>query len=257
MLTVIIVPCYNEAERINIGTFVDFSREHRSIHFLFVNDGSTDSTAVILDNIAHQMPDCISVIHLEKNCGKADAVRQGFLKSFTMNPDVVGFIDADLATPLECIPEFVEALLTEKKEIVIGARVALLGRVIERNSIRHYAGRFFATAASTILGVRIYDTQCGAKIFRVTDRLKEVFAMPFTVSWIFDVEIFARFIILERKGLPKISDICLEYPLKKWVDKKGSKIRPIDFLISGIDLLKIFLLLQKIRFSNRKNLGTE
>ena len=53
----------------------------------------------------------------------------------------------------------------------------------------YYLGRLFATLASTLLDVRIYDTQCGAKIFRSTDDLKIVLSKPFLSSWIFDVEL--------------------------------------------------------------------
>ena len=245
MRTLIIIPCYNEAARLEPRAFLNFSKQHQHIHFLFVNDGSSDHTADALNAMAQEAPGSVSVHHMEKNQGKAEAVRQGFLKGFGMGPDVIGFLDADLASPLDTIPELETALSMERKDIAMAARVALLGRNIERNPARHYAGRAFATAASMILGLRVYDTQCGAKLFRVTDRLKKVFAAPFTVKWIFDVEILARFIITEKDGEPKVRDICMEYPLHAWIDKKGSKIRLKDFLTSGFDLLKILMLMKR------------
>jgi dolichyl-phosphate beta-glucosyltransferase len=245
MKTLIIVPCYNEASRLESQVFLDFSKKHQHIHFLFVNDGSDDNTANILNDLASAGPGSISVHHLQQNKGKAEAVRQGFLLGFAMQPEVIGFLDADLASPLECIPELETVLSMERKDIILAARVALLGRNIERNPMRHYAGRAFATAASIILGLRVYDTQCGAKLFRVTDRLKKIFAVPFSVKWIFDVEILARFIITEKDGEPKVSEICVEYPLRTWIDKKGSKLRLKDFLVSGLDLLKILMLMKR------------
>jgi glycosyltransferase involved in cell wall biosynthesis len=245
MPTLIIVPCYNEAARLEPQAFLDFSKKHQHIHFLFVNDGSTDNTTEILNNMAIAAPGSITTHHLQRNSGKAEAVRQGFLRGFAMNPDVIGFLDADLASPLDTIPELETALSMERKDIAMAARVALLGRNIERNPARHYAGRAFATAASMILGLRVYDTQCGAKLFRVTNRLKKVFAAPFTVKWIFDVEILARFIISEKDGEPKVCNICIEYPLRTWIDKKGSKLRLKDFLTSGFDLLKILVLIKR------------
>ncbi len=242
--TVLVIPCFNEAARLNGDAFTAFLQRHPHIHCLFVNDGSTDTTAGILDSLAQKSTN-ISVLHLKTNSGKAEAVRQGFIKAFAMKASAVGFIDADLAAPLECVPELEHYLIEPRTEIVIGARVALLGRRIQRDETRHFCGRVFATLASRVLHLRIYDTQCGAKLFRVTDRLKKVFAAPFSVKWIFDVEILARFMITEKDGYTLVRDICVEHPLQTWTDIKGSKLRSRDFFISTLDLWKIYVLIQK------------
>src|SRR5437762_2862299 len=77
-------------------------------------------------------------------------------------------------------------------------RVKLLGRNIQRSLIRHYCGRVFATVASLALGVDVYDTQCGAKIFRATPEMRQIFATPFRSQWIFDVEILSRYLAANR-----------------------------------------------------------
>jgi hypothetical protein len=69
----------------------------------------------------------------------------------------------------------------------------MLGRDIRRSAFRHYAGRLFATFASLQLRLPVYDTQCGAKIFRATPEVVALFGRPFRLRWCFDVEVLSRF----------------------------------------------------------------
>eukprot|EP00968_Pinguiococcus_pyrenoidosus_P007674 scaffold520_cov224-Pinguiococcus_pyrenoidosus.AAC.9 len=105
-----------------------------------------------------------------------------------------------------------------------------------REASRHYLGRVFATLASMILDLRIYDTQCGAKLFRASPELKAVLATSFHSRWIFDVELIARFAVGRRlardaahaKGHalpPAVDESVFEYPLDEWTDIKGSKLK--------------------------------
>ena len=229
--TCIVVPCYNEAGRLNSGEFLDWTRRETDLHFLFVNDGSTDGTRELLVRLSQACPERIRCVDLERNGGKAEAVRRGFLESFGSRYDVIGYWDADLATPLEAIPVFCRILEDRGADAVIGSRVRLLGRHIRRRPLRHYLGRLFATCASLAIGLPVYDTQCGAKIFRNTERLRQVFRSPFRVQWTFDVEILARFLLLEKIfGGPKTRDRFVEYPLERWDDIPGSKLKGRDFL---------------------------
>ena len=113
--------------------------------------------------------------------------------------------------------------------MVFGARVVLLGRRIERWALRHYLGRVAATAISLVLGLRVYDTQCGAKLFRATPSVRALFEQPFAARWLFDVEILARFILSLRGDREAVRDAIYEYPLSEWTDVAGSSLTPADY----------------------------
>ncbi len=245
---VVVVPCYNECSRLNSKAFVDFARLHPKISFVFVNDGSQDETATLLDACVESVKSDTTVLHLPVNVGKAEAVRQGVQsvlqrmeKSIAISESglFIGYWDADLATPLADIPVFCELLADRPTlEMVMGARVKLLGRHIHRRILRHYLGRCFATAVSCCLAIPIYDTQCGAKIFRVTEQTPGIFATPFHSRWIFDVEILARMLSRPPAGTPWQS-VIYEHPLMAWEDMDGSKLRIRDFAYSAYDLAHI------------------
>ena len=206
--------------------------------FIFVDDGSTDSTAASVGQLASRSGGRIDVVTLQRNSGKAAAVRAGMLAAFDRGPAFAGYWDADLATPLDAIPEFM-TIFTARPEadIVIGSRVKLLGRDISRSLARHYSGRVFATAASFALGISVYDTQCGAKIFRMTDRTRRLFEAPFTSKWIFDVEILSRY--LSDIGTAQAEQRIYELPLRRWTGVAGSKLTPWHALRAVWDLVSI------------------
>jgi glycosyltransferase involved in cell wall biosynthesis len=236
--TAVVVPCYNEEKRLKTVEFLAFASREKDVFFIFVNDGSTDATGQVLKKLTELNPGC-AFIELARNAGKAEAVRQGFLKAFELGYEYVGFWDADLATPLECIPEFV-SIIDSGKDVVLGSRVKLLGRRIQRRPGRHYLGRVFATLVSVLLRLPVYDTQCGAKLFRRTASLEAAMARPFRVKWTFDVELLGRLSLLEEAyNRADCQDAWVEFPLPSWEEVRGSKVKPTDFMRSGIELLRL------------------
>jgi len=238
----IIIPCYNEAQRLPSALLAAFTMPARRLTFLLVNDGSTDGTIAVLEDLARRAPETIAVLDLVVNKGKAEAVRQGVMHALQSKPDYIGFWDADLATPLDEIAGFCHILDTHPDiEMVLGARVKLMGRAIERKAYRHYFGRVFATAASLVLNLPIYDTQCGAKLFRGTETVYKVFETPFLSRWVFDVEIIARYkAYMGKRGRAMIPAIY-EHPLHQWRDVGASKVHAVDAAQAYVDLAKIFL----------------
>ncbi|HEY9463039.1 MAG TPA: glycosyltransferase [Vicinamibacterales bacterium] len=239
--TSLVVPCYNEATRLDVQEFTRFAQSGVARLFL-VNDGSRDETLTVLREIESAAPGHVTVVNLEQNCGKAEAVRRGLIEALASDSQFVGFWDADLATPFDALTGFLRELeAAPHLEIVIGSRVRLLGRTIDRQASRHYAGRVFATAASLALRLPVYDTQCGAKLFRATDQLGRALATPFLSRWVFDVELLARLGTVDgRYDRTRLVHTVYEFPLAEWRDVAGSKLRMTDFAKSAVDLLKIY-----------------
>lgn len=239
----IVVPCYNEESRFPLKVFVDFVRANPSIHFLLVNDGSKDQTMKILKEVRAGNEQQVDVLDKPVNGGKGEAVRTGILVALRQSgSQYVGFWDADLATPLEQIHDLAAVFVAKPSvDMVFGARVKLLGRDVNRRAIRHYLGRVFATVVSIVLKLPIYDTQCGAKMFRVTAETEDLFAQPFSSRWVFDVEIIARFIQGRRYNFESVKNAIYEFPLPVWRDVAGSQVRPQDFFRALFDVLQIYL----------------
>ncbi len=216
MKTIIIIPCYNEAKRLPVNTFLDFLKTNSDVTFFFVNDGSTDNTMSVLEELTSKHSS-LQYLDLEKNGGKAEAIRQGMqhvIREF--NCEYVGFWDADLATPLDEIPYFINMANYRNYEMITGLRLTRLGTKVKRKTSRHYLGRIFATCASMVLRLPVYDTQCGAKLYR-TDIVSGIFEQSFITRWLFDVEILARYVSLY--GRENAMKNIYEYPVFQWEDE--------------------------------------
>jgi glycosyltransferase involved in cell wall biosynthesis len=236
----LVVPCYNEVARFPVDRFADALQRQANLTLLLVNDGSRDGTLDLLRSFEQAHPTRASVLNLERNGGKAEAVRAGVQQAIEAGAPLVGYWDADLATPLEELPRFVEVFDTSPQVlIVLGSRVRLLGHRVVRSAMRHYLGRVFATAASLALNVPVYDTQCGAKVFRGNAMMADAFGEPFASRWCFDVELLFRVLIAHEEEQPRrlAHDWMRELPLASWQDVAGSKLKSSDFVHAAGDLL--------------------
>ena len=232
----LVVPCYNEARRIDVDAFTSALHIMPSLHLCFVDDGSTDDTAAMIQRLAERMPDRVTLRRLGQNRGKAEAVRTGLqyaCDAATSEAALCGFWDADLSAALTELPAL-QAVFGQWPAVqwVWGIRLKALGRDITRGALRHYLGRGFATVTSVLTGVEAYDTQCGAKLFRVTPLLREVLSEPFLSRWVFDVELLTRADALLQSSSPSspgVEHLVYEQPLQRWHHREGSKVRAWDF----------------------------
>jgi len=236
--TVIVVPCYNEERRIDERAFLALASTGL-VRLLFVDDGSTDGTGRVLARLA-DASEAVEVYTLAENAGKAEAVRSGLLVAVRGGAAYVGYYDADMATPPDELLRLTRTLHGRPDlDGVLGSRVARLGSTIQRGVLRHYLGRAYATAASVALGITVYDTQCGAKVFRVNDTFAASLAEPFRSSWALDVELLHR-LLRGSSGAPALPVTAFEeVPLETWRDVPGSKMRAGAAVSALLDLVVI------------------
>lgn len=231
----LVVPCFNEEARLDAKAFVEWVCARASRHLLFVDDASTDQTAGLLEGLQGEYPQ-ISVLHLTRNLGKAGAVRAGMLGA--PPSDLVGFWDADLATPLKEVNRLADVLANNLAlKCAAGIRVMRLGARIERSFARHVLSRLFITIASSVLKLHAYDTQCGAKLFR-RDIVKPLFAEDFVSAWLFDVELYLRL----RKLVPdtELTECVSEQVLNEWRAVGQSKLPAGAFVWAPLELYRIY-----------------
>jgi glycosyltransferase involved in cell wall biosynthesis len=236
--TLIIIPCHNEEKRLKTRSFTEFIEKNPEIGFVFVNDGSNDKTLQVLEGIEELSKKNVRIISYDINQGKAEAIRHAInhcLEKFEF--DYIGYFDADLSTPLSSIVEFNNLLIDNNYELIAGSRIRRMGALISRSNFRHIAGRVFATFASFLLQIPIYDTQCGAKLFS-KQIAQETFNTEFKSQWFFDVELFARLIL--KRGYKETLSIIYEHPLIKWENQSGSKISLSDYLIMPIHMTILY-----------------
>jgi dolichyl-phosphate beta-glucosyltransferase len=234
---ILVIPCYNEAKRLDLPSYREFLSAHPDFFLVFVDDGSHDNTQTILDAAGMAFGNYI-ILRQEKNTGKGEAVRKGMKYCFkNYDFDFIGYADADLSTPLSEFISFRNEMNNDPGiKIVMGSRVQMLGKTIKRRLFRHWFSRVIATAICKVLDEPVYDTQCGAKLF--TRQVSEfLFKEKFISKWLFDVELLARF--KKEFGSASFKTCIREYPVKEWTEKPDSKMRYHYIFRILADLLKI------------------
>lgn len=218
----VVIPCYNEAERLLSDDFKSFVHKNLGYRLCFVNDGSTDNTLEVLKELRKGKEDYISIYNLEKNGGKAEAVRLGMLHLAKQNQfDYIGFLDADLSTNFDDFQDLVNTISSSNYQIVSGSRMSRMGADIAKESARKIISQTINFIIRKTLGMEINDTQCGAKIM-TKEIVKKTFQEKFLTRWLFDVEIFMR--MKKVYGLEESKKLICEKPLNRWVHVDGSKL---------------------------------
>ena len=249
--TSIIIPCYNEANRLHLEVFLNFARNTPKISFVFVDDGSKDLTISLLCGAMAALPDQVDVLTMARNAGKAEAVRHGLKFAAERGDKYIAFLDADLATPLNAINDFISvADRLDNIDVVFGSRAGGLGRHVYRDIHRKMISLVCASMGRLATGLALKDTQCGAKLFRNTPHLINCLDAPFTAGWLFDVELFLRISNPNKRERKNF----FEYPVLEWTEIPGSNIKFSDVLKGGLKMTSLIFGQWKIRsqFQNRR-----
>lgn len=232
----IVIPCYNEEYRLPVSKFEHFLKEQSSVQLCFVDDGSKDITLNVLNTLRNSFKDQVHIVSYADNVGKAEAIRRAVTYcGANLDFDHIAYLDADLSTSLEECADM-SGFLEQGYSFVFGSRIMKIGSTIVRRQHRFLIGRFIATIISNILDLKVYDTQCGCKWFTRAVAL-ELFKQPFTSKWLFDVELFHRFLMLNGKEAALAN--MLEVPLKRWIDTDNSKVKMSYMFKLWIDLYRI------------------
>jgi glycosyltransferase involved in cell wall biosynthesis len=235
-----IVPCFNEEKRINLDYWNKLT-ELTNVNWIFVNDGSSDGTKILLSQINNS-----SIINLESNSGKAEAIRKGILETFNKDQSEIfqfGYLDADSAFEIEDIKNVIKLFFSKEStyDSYWGSRVALSGRIITRNNLRHILSRILITIFGYRLGNLPYDPQTGFKVFKFSNQQMSIFDKNFSTKWFVDLEILLRFKSVDKKDMK-----IWEEPVNSWKDIEGSKIRGLEIITVFRDLVKILSIIRKV-----------
>ncbi len=229
----IVIPAYNEEKRLpgTLDAVLRFvkSRDWDEVEVLVVDDGSRDGTAELVRRYSKDHSE-VRLLENPGNRGKGYSVRHGMLEA---KSDWRLFTDADLSAPIEELPKLFETAERERAAIVIGSRAldrSLIG--VHQSAFREMAGRFFNLLVQLGTGLRLWDTQCGFKLFRA-DAARDVFRRQQLERFGFDVE---ALFIGKRLGY-RIAEVPV-----RWNHVEGTKVSMLS------DSADMFLDIARVRW---------
>lgn len=201
----LVIPARDEARRIEptLRAYRDLGED---VDLVVVANACSDETATVARRVAAERGG-IRVLEIAERIGKGGAVRAGWREAAG---ELVGFADADLATPAQSVRRVIEA--AARGGAAIGSRWLPGSRVRGRTVQRDAAGHLFAALVRTWIGLPFRDTQCGIKVFhrRFLPRVLEASRVR---DLAFDVEL----LLLLREQGAEIEEVPIE-----WTAQPGS-----------------------------------
>ncbi|HRN78519.1 MAG TPA: glycosyltransferase [Candidatus Dependentiae bacterium] len=215
----IIIPAYNEERRIRrtLQAYHQFFTEVKrrgdfDFELVVVLNGCKDNTLGIVQEVASSMDN----LYIIDTCdaGKGLAIKLGFADALTRDSDVIGFVDADMATAPEAFDDLVINL--DACDGVIASRYMSNSVVYPpRPWIKRWGSRLiYESLVWLLFGLQYDDLQCGAKVFK-RHTLQQIVPGLRIRQWAFDVELLC---LCKRNGF-----VIKEHPTV-WHDQTGSKL---------------------------------
>ncbi len=225
----IVVPCYNEQERLDDGLrhILSYLKQQTySWELILVDDGSSDNTLGLIRAAAKKNKN-INVISYKKNKGKGYAIVQGVKLA---KGKYILFSDVDHSVPISTIGTFYK-YFDEGYDAVIGSRRVKGSKlIIKQNPIRENLGRGFTLLVRLFIDWPIQDATCGFKAF-TNKSAKKLFSAISIYNWAFDAELL---FLCKRYGYR-----YKQAPVE-WQDVRGSKVSLTrDIIGSFLGLVKI------------------
>ena len=209
----LIIPAHNEEARIGrtLDAYLPFftQRYGESVEVIVVVNGSTDGTAGIVERYVERFPQLRCIVE-PAAIGKGGALILGFREA---RGDLVGFVDADASTPPAAFQDLVDRI--GDADVAVASRWCRGATVSPPQPLaRRIASRVFNLLTRLFFGLRLTDTQCGAKLMK-RDALAAVLDHLGITRWAFDVDLLFQ---MRRAGRS-----IIEIPTT-WHDVAGSKI---------------------------------
>jgi len=222
----VIMPSYNEAGRIQdsiIRTHRQLCKMTSDFQIVAVDDGSSDGTGDVLEQVAREL-DRITVVKLQSNRGKGEALRQGFYRS---TGELVFFLDADMDLPPEQMGVLLEIMRGDGADVVIGSKMHPRSRV-DYPFHRRIVSLTYFTITRILFGLPVRDTQTGLKVFR-REVLEQCMPRMLVKAFAYDLELL---VIAHHFGF-HISEapVVIEYHMKYgYISLQNVRTTAIDTL---------------------------
>ena len=221
----VVIPLYNEEESLpELFAWIQrvMMQNGFSYEVIFVNDGSTDRSWQVIEELAAQN-DTVKGIKFRRNHGKSPALYCGFEKA---QGDVVITMDADLQDSPDEIPELYRMITEDKYDLVSGYKKKRYDPLSNTNPTK-----LFNATARAVSGIKnLHDFNCGLKAYR-----KDV---------IKNIEVYGemhRYIpyLAKNAGFSKIGEKVVQHQARKYgVTKFG-----LNRFVNGyLDLISLWFL---------------